>query len=158
MARRNDPPEMKPVNGLGCPVRLPLSEPAGQGAPRRETGTPRMAPTSCGGCGRRRVRVWSVQNRFTTLAHPRRLPCHTTLLLRYDDMLYRRCGRSGIKLGHLTRALAEQRDKLAGTRGTCGVPLTWECHGLANSYGPPPGSAERPSPAYQLDHGPIVMS
>jgi L-glyceraldehyde 3-phosphate reductase len=67
---------------------------------------------------------------------------------RYDRMLYRRCGRSGIDLPAITLGLwhnfgdttpIEQQRELLHTAFDLGI-----CHfDLANNYGPPFGSAER---------------
>ncbi|HKJ63390.1 MAG TPA: L-glyceraldehyde 3-phosphate reductase [Hyphomicrobiales bacterium] len=66
---------------------------------------------------------------------------------RYDDMLYRRCGRSGLKLPAVslglwhnfggTSTLANERDMLLRA-----FDLGITHFDLANNYGPPPGSAE----------------
>ncbi|MDZ7266196.1 MAG: L-glyceraldehyde 3-phosphate reductase [candidate division KSB1 bacterium] len=67
---------------------------------------------------------------------------------RYQEMTYRRCGRSGLKLPAISLGLwhnAGDVDPLENTRAL--VRLAFD-HGithfdLANNYGPPPGSAER---------------
>lgn len=67
---------------------------------------------------------------------------------RYDTMLYRRCGRSGLKLPALSFGLWHN----FGTNGTAdnaramvrrAFDLGITHFDLANNYGPPPGSAEQ---------------
>ncbi|MBB4040072.1 L-glyceraldehyde 3-phosphate reductase [Microvirga flocculans] len=66
---------------------------------------------------------------------------------RYDDMIYNRCGRSGLKLPAISLGLWHNfgEDKSTATaREICRT--AFDCgithFDLANNYGPPPGSAE----------------
>src|ERR1700735_4282576 len=66
---------------------------------------------------------------------------------RYDTMLYRRCGRSGIKLPAISLGLwhnfggvDELENARAMVRRAFDLGITH--FDLANNYGPPPGSAE----------------
>jgi L-glyceraldehyde 3-phosphate reductase len=66
---------------------------------------------------------------------------------RYDDMLYNRCGRSGLMLPAISLGLWHNfgEDKSAATaREICrtAFDLGVTHFDLANNYGPPPGSAE----------------
>jgi L-glyceraldehyde 3-phosphate reductase len=66
---------------------------------------------------------------------------------RYDDMLYRRCGRSGLKLPAISLGLWHNFggvDVLANGRAMArrAFDLGITHFDLANNYGPPPGSAE----------------
>ena len=66
---------------------------------------------------------------------------------RYDDMLYNRCGRSGLKLPAISLGLWHNfgDDTSAATaRAICrtAFDLGITHFDLANNYGPPPGSAE----------------
>ena len=66
---------------------------------------------------------------------------------RYEDMVYRRCGKSGVMLPFLSLGLwhnfgegssySNAREMVLGAfdRGIT-------CFDIANNYGPPPGSAE----------------
>ena len=66
---------------------------------------------------------------------------------RYDNMIYNRCGKSGIKLPAISLGLWHNFghvDKFENFRG-----ILWKAFDLgithfdlANNYGPPPGSAE----------------
>ena len=73
---------------------------------------------------------------------------YTPAASRYDAMVYRRCGASGLKLpADLARPLAQlrQRHRPAETkRAICrrAFDLGITHFDLANNYGPPPGSAE----------------
>ncbi len=67
---------------------------------------------------------------------------------RYDTMLYRRCGRSGLKLPALSLGLWHNfgaNDNLANAREM--ILRSFDAgithFDLANNYGPPPGSAEQ---------------
>lgn len=86
-------------------------------------------------------------------AHPRRaspssLMSHTPAPTRYDHPnLYRRCGRSGLKLPALSLGLWHNFgavDDFANSRALVlrGFDLGITHFDLANNYGPPPGSAE----------------
>ena len=66
---------------------------------------------------------------------------------RYDDMIYRRCGRSGLKLPAISLGLWHNfggvdvlEDGRAMARRAFDLGITH--FDLANNYGPPPGSAE----------------
>ncbi|KFB10900.1 L-glyceraldehyde 3-phosphate reductase [Nitratireductor basaltis] len=66
---------------------------------------------------------------------------------RYDNMVYRRCGRSGLKLPAISLGLwhnfgedATHANKRAICRKAFDLGITH--FDLANNYGPPPGSAE----------------
>ena len=66
---------------------------------------------------------------------------------RYDEMLYNRCGRSGLKLPAISLGLwhnfgedTPQRPKREICRTAFDLGITH--FDLANNYGPPPGSAE----------------
>jgi len=66
---------------------------------------------------------------------------------RYDEMPYRRCGRSGLKLPALSLGLWHNfgEDKsLATMKALCRAAFDGGIthFDLANNYGPPPGSAE----------------
>ncbi len=66
---------------------------------------------------------------------------------RYDQMLYRRCGRSGLKLPAISLGLWHNFggiDKLENARAMAlrAFDLGITHFDLANNYGPPPGSAE----------------
>lgn len=66
---------------------------------------------------------------------------------RYDEMIYNRCGRSGLKLPAVSLGLWHNfgEDKSAATaRDICrtAFDLGITHFDLANNYGPPPGSAE----------------
>src|SRR5574342_212995 len=66
---------------------------------------------------------------------------------RYDDMLYRRCGRSGLKLPAVSLGLWHNFggvDTLENARAMVlrAFDLGITHFDLANNYGPPPGSAE----------------
>jgi L-glyceraldehyde 3-phosphate reductase len=66
---------------------------------------------------------------------------------RYDDMLYRRCGRSGLKLSAVSLGLWYNFggfDSLENARAIVrrAFDLGITNFDLANNYGPPPGSAE----------------
>ena len=66
---------------------------------------------------------------------------------RYDEMIYNRCGRSGLKLPAISLGLWHNfgEDKSAATaRDICrtAFDLGITHFDLANNYGPPPGSAE----------------
>jgi L-glyceraldehyde 3-phosphate reductase len=66
---------------------------------------------------------------------------------RYDEMIYNRCGRSGLKLPAISLGLWHNfgEDKSAATaREICrtAFDLGITHFDLANNYGPPPGSAE----------------
>jgi L-glyceraldehyde 3-phosphate reductase len=66
---------------------------------------------------------------------------------RYDDMLYRRCGRSGIDLPAISLGLWHNFggvDVFENGRAMCrrAFDLGITHFDLANNYGPPPGSAE----------------
>jgi L-glyceraldehyde 3-phosphate reductase len=66
---------------------------------------------------------------------------------RYDDMIYNRCGRSGLKLPAISLGLWHNfgEDKSTATaREICrtAFDLGITHFDLANNYGPPPGSAE----------------
>ncbi len=66
---------------------------------------------------------------------------------RYDNMTYRRCGRSGIKLSALSLGLwhnfGEEDDQNRARELVWGAFDRGITHfDLANNYGPPPGSAE----------------
>lgn len=67
--------------------------------------------------------------------------------MRYDDMLYRRCGRSGIRLPAISLGLWHNFggvDVLENGRAMArrALDLGITHFDLANNYGPPPGSAE----------------
>jgi L-glyceraldehyde 3-phosphate reductase len=66
---------------------------------------------------------------------------------RYDDMLYRRCGRSGLKLPAISLGLWQNFGHVDNPLNTRKILLEAFDAGithfdLANNYGPPPGSAE----------------
>jgi L-glyceraldehyde 3-phosphate reductase len=66
---------------------------------------------------------------------------------RYDDMLYRRCGRSGIRLPAISLGLWHNFggvDAFENGRAMCrrAFDIGITHFDLANNYGPPPGSAE----------------
>ncbi|GAB5377048.1 MAG: L-glyceraldehyde 3-phosphate reductase [Acuticoccus sp.] len=72
---------------------------------------------------------------------------YTPAPTRYDDMVYRRCGRSGLKLPAISLGLwhnfggdAVHTNKRAICRQAFDLGITH--FDLANNYGPPPGSAE----------------
>jgi L-glyceraldehyde 3-phosphate reductase len=67
--------------------------------------------------------------------------------MRYDKMIYNRCGRSGLKLPAISLGLWHNFgfDKSADSmRAICqrAFDLGVTHFDLANNYGPPPGSAE----------------
>ena len=67
---------------------------------------------------------------------------------RYDQMIYRRCGRSGLKLPAISLGLWHNFGEDTAHRVKRAICQTAFDHGithfdLANNYGPPPGSAER---------------
>ncbi|MFM8231060.1 MAG: aldo/keto reductase, partial [Chthoniobacterales bacterium] len=73
---------------------------------------------------------------------------HPTSPQRYDTMVYRRCGRSGLKLPALSLGLWHNfgaNDDFANARDM--VLQSFDAgithFDLANNYGPPPGSAEQ---------------
>ena len=66
---------------------------------------------------------------------------------RYDDMKYRRCGRSGLRLPEISLGLWHNfggvDDFETGRKTVLTAFDSGVCHfDLANNYGPPPGSAE----------------
>jgi len=77
--------------------------------------------------------------------------------LRYDDMLYRRCGRSGIKLPAISLGLWQNFGGINSLENAREImrrafDLGITHFDLANNYGPPPGSAEETfARIYQLD-------
>jgi L-glyceraldehyde 3-phosphate reductase len=67
--------------------------------------------------------------------------------MRYDSMIYRRCGRSGLKLPAVSLGLWHNFggvDSYENARAMvrCAFDLGITHFDLANNYGPPPGSAE----------------
>lgn len=66
---------------------------------------------------------------------------------RYDRMIYRRCGRSGVKLPLISLGLWHNFGEDMPNENKRAMCRTAFDHGithfeLANNYGPPPGSAE----------------
>jgi L-glyceraldehyde 3-phosphate reductase len=73
---------------------------------------------------------------------------YTARTERYDSMLYRRCGRSGLRLPALSLGLWHNFggvDNLSNSRAMLcrAFDLGITHFDLANNYGPPPGSAEQ---------------
>ncbi|MEM6658392.1 MAG: L-glyceraldehyde 3-phosphate reductase [Pseudomonadota bacterium] len=67
---------------------------------------------------------------------------------RYERMIYRRCGRSGVKLPVISLGLWHNFGADTTHENKCAMCRTAFDHGithfdLANNYGPPPGSAEQ---------------
>ncbi|ACB35508.1 aldo/keto reductase [Leptothrix cholodnii SP-6] len=74
-------------------------------------------------------------------------PPYQAAVQRYDTLPYRRCGRSGLKLGAVSLGLWHNFgdvDRVDTMRETlrCAFDLGVTHFDLANNYGPPPGSAE----------------
>ncbi len=66
---------------------------------------------------------------------------------RYSNMVYRRCGRSGLKLPLVSLGLWQNFGQVDDFQNGCAIIRTAFDHGithfdLANNYGPPAGSAE----------------
>jgi L-glyceraldehyde 3-phosphate reductase len=72
---------------------------------------------------------------------------YTPNLNRYSDMIYRRCGNSGIKLSALSLGLWHNFGDVDAVENYCSIlHLAFDSgithFDIANNYGPPPGSAE----------------
>ncbi len=75
------------------------------------------------------------------------MPSYTPVATRYADMIYRRCGRSGLLLPAISLGLWNNFGAVydfANARETVhtAFDLGITHFDLANNYGPPPGSAE----------------
>jgi len=85
--------------------------------------------------------LWRITNTLSIM------PQYTPSATRYNDMLYRRCGNSGLKLSALSLGLWHNFGDVNDFENSRNILHTAFDNGithfdLANNYGPPPGSAE----------------
>jgi L-glyceraldehyde 3-phosphate reductase len=89
-----------------------------------------------------------IPQRFLSTTAPQLPPTYTALTTRYDDMPFRRAGRSGLLLPSLSVGLWHnfgEADPIANSKAVLrrSFDLGITHFDLANNYGPPQGAAER---------------